>query len=144
MSSHSKIFISKDVCQTSFVPAPSASSQARSIPFYQKKKKIMNGNLKFRAWQRLHHPATPVCSSSVPRSLRLHLGSVNKCGWLGRGRNYICYLSDVLARIGQLSLGKTVVTNSPHPSIANISKGPFFARINRGIGMSVAQNKDQS
>lgn len=61
MSSHSKIFISKDVCQTSFVPAPSASSQARSIPFYQKKKKNHERKLEIQGVA----AASPSCNSSL-------------------------------------------------------------------------------
>ena len=153
MSSHSMIFISKDVCQTSFVLAPVQALKQDPYLFTKKKKKnqIMKGNLKCREWQWLYHThhraASCNCSllelcaeeSEAASGLREQI-------WLAEegSQLYMCYLSDVLARVGQLSLGKTVVTNSRHPSIANISKGPFLTLINRGIGMSVAQNKDRS
>lgn len=137
------------VRQASFQPQCNLSSKIHT--FLPKKNQIMKGNLKFREWQRLYHThhraASCNCSLSELCAEESEAASgLSEQIWLvGEGLQlYICYLSDVLASIGQLSLGKTVVTNSSHPSIANISKGRFLARINRGIGMSMAQNKDQS
>lgn len=45
----------------------------------------------------------------------------NRLGW------YVCYISALPACIGQLSRDEAAVTNSPHISIADNSKGLFLA-----------------
>ena len=48
MSSHSMIFISKDVCQTSFVPAPVHALKQDPYLFTKKKKKKSNHERKLK------------------------------------------------------------------------------------------------